>query len=90
MAMFISLKDARENKGLSLEELSAASGVPTKTIEKWEIDCSKATFDDFSKVLMVLNISISHVYVGKYTKAIAEIEKHLEMKKSRSCPSKVQ
>lgn len=84
MAMYIPLKEARENQMLSLQDLSAATGITVRTIQNWEIDCSKATYAKFMKLLKALHISPSHVYIGKQSKAIAEIAKYLETKKSPS------
>lgn len=63
--MELTLRQARENKGLSKKEVAERAGISVKTLSRWEKDNRMANLPSFHSLLRVLNISGDHIYIGK-------------------------
>ncbi|MGG1661745.1 helix-turn-helix domain-containing protein [Brevibacillus sp. NRS-1366] len=60
----LSLREARLNCRLELDEVSARLGIPVRTLKRWEIDCGKAEVYTIVRLIGLYGISSNHVYFG--------------------------
>ncbi|MEW4371796.1 helix-turn-helix domain-containing protein [Paenibacillus kandeliae] len=61
----ITLKEARENLKKTIAQVSLKTGIPQKTILRYEIDCSKAKHENLIKLIKEYDIAFDHIYLGK-------------------------
>jgi hypothetical protein len=61
----ITLREARENACLSIEEAAEKIEITAVRLKGWEINCGKADTYLFLKLLQVYGTSSSHVYAGR-------------------------
>lgn len=60
----ITLKQARLNCGLSVEEAAKAVGIDKRTLQRMEIDNTRSNYMNFRKLLQLYKIGINHVFIG--------------------------
>lgn len=58
------IKDARENAGMTREELADALDVPCSEVEKWEWDVCKPDYKTQKSIATALNVPIRSIYHG--------------------------
>lgn len=64
--MKILLNKLRHEKGVTLEELAAKSGISKSTLNRIENEITFPTMEHMEKLAMVLNVRISDLYDSKY------------------------
>ncbi|MCM3145352.1 helix-turn-helix transcriptional regulator [Brevibacillus sp. MER 51] len=68
----MSLREARLNCRMELKEVSEKTGIPVRTLERWEIDSGKARRDSVEKLLILYGfISWNHIYFGPESELVA-------------------
>lgn len=60
----VTFKELRERSGLSIEEVSATTGLHTRTIEKAEIQCGPMFCDVLIKLCNLYDVSLDLIYLG--------------------------
>ncbi|PNQ78900.1 helix-turn-helix transcriptional regulator [Paenibacillus sp. F4] len=65
IASQLTLQEARENCGKTIERASELAGVPVKTIKHWEVDATHAEMYEFLRLLTYYKTSVNHVYAGR-------------------------
>lgn len=60
----ITLKEARESKGYSIEEIAVACGVSIEDIKHYERDTRKMPFNLARKLKRLLHINICQIHIG--------------------------
>lgn len=85
----ITLRSARENLYLTLEEVSAKTGMSVNRIKNLEFNCNKARYDEFVKLVRLYGLTPSHIFVGKETECFQAIECYLDKQKSPATSAKI-
>lgn len=67
IAQKLTLKEARENFGYSVEEAAKKTGISASRIRKLEKDASSAAIDEFVKLCTYYGTGYNHVYAGAAT-----------------------
>jgi transcriptional regulator with XRE-family HTH domain len=60
----ITLRSARYNRRLSIQEAADRVGVSTGTLEEYERDSRQIPFDDAMKLFKVYGVSSVNVFIG--------------------------
>lgn len=63
--MTITYREARENKQLSVRQVSRVTGIPETTIRRNEKDSAKTKFSNAIKLCNLYGISLAHIWTGK-------------------------
>lgn len=61
----ITLRDARTNLDMSLEEVSEKTGISVYRLNKYEEDSGKMPCDSILVLSRLYRVSISHIFTGK-------------------------
>ncbi|MFF3922596.1 helix-turn-helix domain-containing protein [Paenibacillus lactis] len=69
----ITLKMARMNSGLSLEQAAKIAGVTKRTLKRWEQDSGKAHLASVMCLLRAYGTSWEHVKFGKEEEILSEL-----------------
>lgn len=64
IAQKLTLKEARENFGYSLEDVVRKTGIKASRISELEIDASHAAIDEFVRLCKCYDTNHNHVYSG--------------------------
>nr|WP_145402980.1 helix-turn-helix transcriptional regulator [Paenibacillus xylanexedens] len=64
IAQKLTLKEARENFGYSLEDVARKTGIEASRINELEIDASHAAVDEFVSLCQCYGTNCNHVYSG--------------------------
>ncbi|OMD42567.1 helix-turn-helix transcriptional regulator [Paenibacillus odorifer] len=67
----MTLREARENACLSLDEAAEKIDVTVSRLKGWEINCGRTDTYLFLKLLQLYGTSSSHVYAGRETDLLA-------------------
>lgn len=65
IAQKLTLKEARENSGFSIEEVAPLFGLSVNKLEEYEVDASKAPADIVVGLCVKYNIGVDHIYTGE-------------------------
>lgn len=65
IAQKLTLKEARENFGYSLEDVERKTGISTNRIGELEVDSTHAAMDEFVRLCTCYEANYNHVYSGK-------------------------
>ncbi|MEK3788068.1 helix-turn-helix domain-containing protein [Paenibacillus sp. FSL K6-1230] len=74
----ITLKMARLNSGLSLDQAAEVAGVTKKTMKRWEQNSGKANLASINRLLCAYGLSIDHVSFGKEEEVIERLKTKLK------------
>jgi transcriptional regulator with XRE-family HTH domain len=85
----ITLRSARANLYLTLEDVSKITGISIDRIEKLEFDCGKARMEEFVKLVRLYGLTSSHVFIGKESEAHQALQQYLNKEKSPSASGKI-
>ncbi|MED1947034.1 MULTISPECIES: XRE family transcriptional regulator [Brevibacillus] len=69
----LSLREARLNCRLELKEVSGKTGIPVRTLKRWEIDSGRAEYELVDKLLILYGfISWNHIHFGSESELLAQ------------------
>ncbi|NOJ72450.1 helix-turn-helix domain-containing protein [Paenibacillus alvei] len=74
----ITLREARENFKMSVEEVSKETGISVKRIKKFEEDSRRMPYSLIFQLSGFYKISVDHLYVGAKTPSV-ENKNHLNL-----------
>jgi transcriptional regulator with XRE-family HTH domain len=61
----LTLRAARLNFRMTIAEVSVKTGIPARTIRRYEKDCGNAKRELFCQLINLYGISVNHVWIGK-------------------------
>ncbi|MDC0761668.1 helix-turn-helix transcriptional regulator [Brevibacillus sp. AG] len=69
----ITLREARLNCRMELKEVSEKTGIPVRTLKRWEIDSGRAEYESVDKLLILYGfISWNHIHFGSESALLAQ------------------
>lgn len=74
----ITLKMARINSGLSLDQAAEIGGITKRTLERWEQDSSKSHLPSAMRLLSAYGTTMEHVRFGKEEDILKELRMKLD------------
>ncbi len=71
------LKAARVNAGLTLEEVASIVKKDKKTVNKYELDSSTIPYDLLEKLIKLYDIPLNHIFLGKESDFIGKQQQRI-------------
>lgn len=69
----MTLRMARNNCGLTIDEAAEKAGISLRSLKRWEIDSTRTKMIPALRLLKVYGVSMNHVYFGKEVDALKRI-----------------
>ncbi|MED1802071.1 helix-turn-helix transcriptional regulator [Brevibacillus porteri] len=69
----ITLREARLNCRMEMKEVSEKTGIPVRTLKRWEIDSGRANLVSVYKLLALYGFaSLNHIHFGSESELLAQ------------------
>lgn len=69
----ITLRQAREMRGFTLQEVTEKTGITLRSLQRWEKDCRKMSYNECSLLVGLYRISADYIHIGPEETAPARV-----------------
>ncbi len=74
--MLMTLRSLRENRNLTIKQVSEAVGISIRRLRRWEVDSFKVKLNDGLRLGQFYHISPHYIFWGKESEAFEYIQKY--------------